>query len=59
MHFKIQKGNGLKGEITVPGDKSISHRAIMLASLAEGNSEISGLLEGEDCLTTIEVFKKM
>ena len=59
MHFKIQKGNGLKGEIIVPGDKSMSHRAIMLASLAEGKSEISGLLEGEDCLATIEVFKKM
>ena len=59
MHFKIQKGNGLKGEITVPGDKSMSHRAIMLASLAEGKSEISGFLEGEDCLATIEVFKKM
>ena len=59
MQFKIQKGNGLKGEITVPGDKSMSHRAIMLASLAEGKSEISGLLEGEDCLATIEVFKKM
>ena len=59
MHFKIQKENGLKGEITVPGDKSMSHRAIMLASLAEGKSEISGFLEGEDCLATIEVFKKM
>ena len=59
MQFKIQRGNGLKGEITVPGDKSISHRAIMLASLANGNSEISGFLEGEDCLATIEVFKKM
>ena len=59
MKFTIQKGNGLKGEISVPGDKSISHRAIMLASLANGNSEISGFLEGEDCLATIEVFKKM
>ena len=59
MQFKIQKGNGLKGEITVPGDKSISHRAIMLASLAEGKSQISGILEGEDCLATIEVFQKM
>jgi len=59
MQFKIQKGNGLKGEITVPGDKSISHRAIMLASLAEGKSEISGFLEGEDCLATVEVFQKM
>ena len=59
MQFKIQKGNGLKGEITVPGDKSISHRAIMLASLADGKSEISGFLEGEDCLATIKAFQKM
>jgi len=59
MQFKIKKGNGLKGEIIVPGDKSMSHRAIMLASLASGKSEISGFLEGEDCLATIEVFQKM
>ena len=59
MQFKIQRGNGLKGEIIVPGDKSISHRAIMLASLADGKSEISGLLEGEDCNATIEVFRMM
>ena len=59
MQFKIQQGKGLQGEINVPGDKSISHRAIMLASLAEGKSLISGLLEGEDCLATIEVFQKM
>ena len=44
MQFKIKKGNGLKGEIIVPGDKSMSHRAIMLASLASGKSEISGFL---------------
>ena len=59
MQFKIQKGKGLKGEIIIPGDKSISHRAIMLASLADGKSEISGFLEGEDCLATIEVFQKL
>ena len=59
MQFKIKQGKGLKGEITVPGDKSMSHRAIMLASLADGKSEISGFLEGEDCLATIEVFQKM
>ena len=59
MHFKIKQGKGLKGEITVPGDKSITHRAIMLASLADGISEISGFLEGDDCLTTIKVFQKM
>jgi len=59
MKFKIEKGEGLKGEIIIPGDKSISHRAIMLASLADGKSEISGFLEGQDCLATIEIFQKM
>ena len=59
MQFKIKNGKGLKGEITVPGDKSISHRAIMLASLASGKSKISGFLEGDDCLATIEVFQSM
>ena len=56
MDFLIKSGQNLKGEITVPGDKSISHRSIILSSLAEGTSKISGLLEGEDCLATIEVF---
>ena len=59
MIFTVKRGKGLRGEISVPGDKSISHRSIILASLAEGESTISGLLEGEDCLATIEVFKKM
>ena len=59
MNFLVKKGNGLAGEISIPGDKSISHRSIILASLAEGRSRIYGLLEGEDCLATIEVFKKM
>ena len=59
MDFLIKRGQNLKGVITVPGDKSISHRSIILSSLAEGISEIKGLLEGEDCLTTIEVFRDM
>ena len=59
MNFLVKKGDGLAGEISIPGDKSISHRSIILASLAEGCSRIYGLLEGEDCLATIEVFKKM
>ena len=59
MNFLIKRGLSLKGEITVPGDKSISHRSIILSSLAEGTSKISGLLEGEDCLATIEVFRNM
>ena len=46
MDFLIKSGQSLKGEITVPGDKSISHRSIILSSLAEGTSKISGLLEG-------------
>lgn len=52
-------GKGMRGEITVPGDKSISHRAVMLGSIAEGPTEISGFLEGEDNLSTIEAFRLM
>lgn len=47
------------GEITVPGDKSISHRAIMLASIAQGTSHVTGFLEGEDCLATMNAFQQM
>ena len=53
----IQKD--LKGEITVPGDKSISHRAIMLGSIAHGITEIDNFLTGEDCISTINCFRKM
>lgn len=49
----------LKGELTVPGDKSISHRAVMFGSLAKGTTEISNFLQGADCLSTISCFKKM
>ncbi len=47
------------GEITVPGDKSISHRSIMLASIAQGTSHVTGFLEGEDCLATMNAFQQM
>lgn len=49
----------LKGELQVPGDKSISHRSIMFASLAKGNTYIKGFLKGADCLSTISCFQKM
>jgi 3-phosphoshikimate 1-carboxyvinyltransferase len=49
----------LQGEIRVPGDKSISHRAVMLAALAEGPSRITGFLEGEDTLATARAFAQM
>ncbi len=49
----------LKGDIFVPGDKSISHRSIMFGALAEGTTEITGFLESADCISTIECFKKL
>lgn len=49
----------VKGSIKVPGDKSISHRAIMLGSIAKGRTAIKGFLDGEDCLRTIEIFKRL
>ena len=53
---KISKANG---SVKVPGDKSISHRAVMLGSLADGITEITGFLKGADCLSTIDCFRKM
>ena len=55
----IQKIKKAVGQIKVPGDKSISHRAVMLGSLANGVTEISGFLKGADCLSTIDCFRKM
>ncbi len=49
----------LRGEIRIPGDKSISHRGVMFGSLAEGTTEISGFLPGADCLSTIDCFRRM
>ena len=55
----IKKTQSLKGEITVPGDKSISHRAIMLGSIADGDTTIRGLLKGEDNMATLKAFRQM
>jgi len=49
----------IRGEIIVPGDKSISHRSIMFASLAKGESRVVGLLRGEDCMSTLKIFQAM
>ena len=54
-----QPHTSLRGELTVPGDKSISHRAVMFGSLAEGTTEITHFLAGADCLSTIDCFRKM
>jgi 3-phosphoshikimate 1-carboxyvinyltransferase len=57
--FTVQPGGHLRGEARVPGDKSISHRSIMLGSLAEGITHVSGFLEGEDALATLRSFQAM
>ncbi|MBI5598502.1 MAG: 3-phosphoshikimate 1-carboxyvinyltransferase [Deltaproteobacteria bacterium] len=56
---KVSPTKGLRGEITVPGDKSISHRAVIFGSIADGRTEINGFLEGEDNLATVSAFRKM
>ena len=49
----------MRGEVTIPGDKSISHRAVMFGSLSEGTTEVTNFLQGADCLSTIDAFRKM
>ncbi|MEE9357106.1 3-phosphoshikimate 1-carboxyvinyltransferase [Candidatus Vondammii sp. HM_W22] len=57
--FHLRPGGRLIGKLRVPGDKSISHRSIMLGSLAEGTTRISGFLEGDDSLATLKAFQQM
>ena len=59
MEFNLNKSNSLRGEITIPPDKSMSHRAVMFNSLAAGKAKISNFLMGEDCLSTISLLKKL
>ncbi len=55
----LHKAHHLKGEVTIPGDKSISHRAVMLGSLAQGTTLVTNFLQGADCLSTIDCFSRM
>ena len=57
--FQVQPGGRLQGEARVPGDKSMSHRSIMLGSLAEGITHVKGFLEAEDALATLQAFRDM
>jgi len=59
IRFRLTPGGKLAGQMRVPGDKSISHRSIMLGSLAEGKTVVSGFLEGEDSLATLSAFRAM
>ncbi|GAB6138426.1 3-phosphoshikimate 1-carboxyvinyltransferase [Halanaerobaculum tunisiense] len=59
MDLTVEPKSKLQGTVKVPGDKSISHRAVMLGSLAEGVTEIEGFLTGEDCLSTVRAFQQL
>lgn len=57
--MEIKPATGLHGEVNIPGDKSISHRSVMFGALAKGTTEITHFLQGADCLSTINCFRKM
>lgn len=57
--MELKKVHGLKGEVTIPGDKSISHRAVMFGSISNGLTEVTNFLQGADCLSTISCFRKL
>ncbi len=57
--MKFRKTEALKGEVTIPGDKSISHRAVMLGAISRGTTRITNFLRGADCLSTSACFRKM
>ena len=59
MEFSLSSKKSLRGDILIPPDKSLSHRAVMFNSLAEGDAKISNFLMGEDCLSTISVLKEL
>ena len=57
--MKLAYNHPLKGEVTVPGDKSISHRAVMFGALSQGTTEVTNFLQGADCLSTIDCFRRL
>jgi len=59
LDFKVAPGSSLNGEFAVPGDKSISHRALLLGAIAEGETRISGFLAGADCLATLAAIRAL
>jgi 3-phosphoshikimate 1-carboxyvinyltransferase len=59
LQFRVRPGGRLRGRVRVPGDKSISHRGVMLGAIAEGITRIDGFLRAADCLATISAFRAM
>ena len=58
-HYLVQPAAGVSGAVRVPGDKSISHRALMLGGIADGITEVRGFLESEDCLATMKAMRAL
>lgn len=59
MEFVVAPGGSVDGDVRVPGDKSISHRVVMLGALAEGDTEVTGFLQGDDALATVAAFRAL
>lgn len=59
MNVKIEGRRKIRAKVAIPSDKSISHRSIMIGSLARGTTEIENFLFAEDCLSTINCFKNL
>ncbi len=59
MHFRVTPSKIVDATVTVPGDKSISHRSLMLGSIADGQTSVSGFLAGDDCLATLAAMRAM
>ena len=57
--YIVHPSNNISGVVSVPGDKSISHRSLILLSISYGKANISGLLESDDCLATLKIFKTL
>ena len=57
--YTVHPSNKVNGIISVPGDKSISHRALILLSISDGVGKISGLLESEDCISTLKFLENL
>jgi len=59
MQYRVTPGGAIRGEINVPGDKSVSHRALMLGGIAEGDTRIKGFLDSADCLATLAALQNL
>jgi 3-phosphoshikimate 1-carboxyvinyltransferase len=57
--YRVAAGGGVRGEVAIPGDKSVSHRAVLLGAIADGSTEVEGFLESEDCLATLRAMRAM